>query len=254
MVPRASPVGASAVIVDAEFNEIEGEAGELDLTEDDGLPWLEADEEDDRAGGLDSRQLVAFVAILLLILVAVVALVYIVSNYNRGPAPVADGSTIEAPEGPYKERPDESGGKTFAGTGDVAPSVGQGETPESRLANGADAGDGDLNIAMPPIEGGGAAARNGQTESQNSAPKAATDTKGVGVQLAAYGSRARADKGWTELKRKSAALGKYKYRVVEGQIDIGTVYRLQAVTRNRSEAEALCRTLKAEGLDCQVKP
>jgi hypothetical protein len=41
--------------------------------------------------------------------------------------------------------------------------------------------------------------------------------------------------------------------VVEGQADIGTVYRLQAITADAGAAHALCSQLKAAGLACQVK-
>jgi hypothetical protein len=76
---------------------------------------------------------------------------------------------------------------------------------------------------------------------------------GVGVQLAAYGTRARAEEGWTQVSRRTDALAGVKYRVVEAKVDIGTVYRLQAVTGSRAEADRLCATLKADGVDCQVK-
>ena len=75
----------------------------------------------------------------------------------------------------------------------------------------------------------------------------------MGVQLAAYGSRERAEQGWADIARRSEALKGVAHRVVEGKVDAGTVYRLQAVAATRSEADALCAALKREGLDCQVK-
>jgi len=273
------------VVIDAEYDEIGAEEGELNLTNEDSLPWLEADEEDDRGAGIDTAQMVGFLALLVAVGLVVVGLVWFVSNRDSGGAIMADGSTIEAPDGPYKVRPDEAGGKEFPGTGDVAPGVGEGQAPEARMANstGAGTGDQDLGIPMPPIGGStpsvgggsgsgagtkparadGADANAGATAgssssssaspSAKSAPVTASATGGVGVQLAAYNSKSRAEKGWRELQGKSAALKGVKYRIVEGQIDIGTVYRLQAVTSNRSAADSLCRALKKEGLDCQVK-
>ena len=250
------------MIVEAEFDEIEETFDELDLAQEDGLPWLEPEEEYEGEGEIDTAQIVGFVAVLLVFLVGAFGLVYAVSNFNRGPQIVADGSTIEAPAGPVRERPQDAGGKQFAGTGDVAPGVGQGESSEARLASGAGAGSGDLSIAMPAIEGGAGVAPveadpAASVSSSPAAPAAqapAPDMAGaVGVQLAAYSSRARAEKGWRDLQRQSSTLSQYKHRVVEGRIDIGTVYRLQAVAADRSQAEALCRTLKEQGLDCQVK-
>src|SRR3546814_5662103 len=56
------------------------------------------------------------------------------SNRGASDAIVADGSTIEAPKGPYKVRPANAGGKTFAGTGTIAPAVGEGKQRDARLA------------------------------------------------------------------------------------------------------------------------
>ena len=55
------------------------------------------------------------------------------------------------------------------------------------------------------------------------------------------------------MSRRTEALAGVKHRVVEGKVDIGTVYRLQAVAGSRAEAERLCAALKADGLDCQIK-
>jgi len=73
------------------------------------------------------------------------------------------------------------------------------------------------------------------------------------VQLAAYGTRTRAEQGWNDLSRRTDKLAGVKYRVVEGKVDIGTVYRLQAVAPDRATAEQLCAALKSDGLDCQIK-
>ncbi|MEM6857317.1 MAG: SPOR domain-containing protein [Pseudomonadota bacterium] len=268
------------MIIEAEFDEIDQAGEELDFAKEGDLPWLESDEGVEEAGGVDTAQLIGFVAVLLAVLLVVVGGVWYVNNSGGGPVQIADGSTIKAPDGPYKERPEDAGGKQFPGTNDVAPSVAQGQSSEGRLASGTGAASGDqnLDISMPPIAGdgervsgptaaSGTQSQSGASETDNpgsssassaSTPPttsgASTRSGGVGVQLAAYSSRARADKGWRELQRQSAALKGLQYRVVEGRIDIGTVYRLQAILANRAEADALCRTLKSQGLDCQVKP
>ncbi|MDY7097433.1 MAG: SPOR domain-containing protein [Pseudomonadota bacterium] len=270
-------------MIEAEYDEIDGSGSELDLSEEDSLPWLEADEEDDSAGSLDTAQLVGFLALLGAVLFGVLGTIYFVSQSGSSDEMVADGSTIEAPEGPYKTAPDDPGGKEFAGTGDVAPGVGQGQAPDSQMASntGAASGDQDLNIAMPSIGGGDAAtgqgggasgsgtnpprtgaareiAANGGSTSQSgvsgNSGSSSASSGGVGVQLAAYSSRSRAEQGWRDLKGRTSALSGFKHRVVEGQVDIGTVYRLQAVAANRSAADKLCATLKRQGLDCAVKP
>lgn len=234
-------------MIDAEYEELndgaDGAFGDqLDLAETDSLPWLESDEEDEDAGGLDMMQIAGFFTALVALLAAVVGGVWYFSNRAAEGNLVADGSVIEAPAGPIKERPDDPGGKEFAGTGNVAPVVGEGG---SRPAV----------VAEKPVPAASAAATPSPAAArpvpaETPAPAALT---GVGVQIAAYGTRARAEQGWSDITRRTDKLAGVKYRIVEGKVDIGTVYRLQAVTADRAAAERLCAALKADGLDCQVK-
>ncbi len=207
---------------------------ELDLSQDEALPWLESDEEDEAAGGIDSRQIILLAGVLLLLLAIAIFAIWYFSNRSGDDTPIADGSTITAPEGPYKERPDDPGGKEFAGTGNVAPAVGEGETREGVVA------DSNEQAAGPSIE----------TRTTDDTP---AEQDGVGVQVGAFGSRARAEIGWQNLTRQTSALAGVRYRVQQGEADIGTVYRLQAVAEDLAAAERLCRNLKADGIPCQVK-
>ncbi|MEL6529968.1 MAG: SPOR domain-containing protein [Pseudomonadota bacterium] len=256
-------------MIEAEFEEIDETDGELDLSSEDSLPWLESDEDEDQ-GGFDISQFLGFGAILLALLGAMVFGIWFLTNQTRDADLVADGSTIEAPEGPYKERPEDPGGKEFAGTGNVAPVVGEGQTREGVMADG--------ESANANGEGSGASASgsttaanttgSGSTGSSSATSGAASgsDSEGtansggtssssvVGVQVGAYGSRARAEAGWQTLLGSSDALSGVRYRIVKGEADIGTVYRLQALASNRTSADQLCSALKADGLPCQVKP
>lgn len=232
------------MIIEAEYEEVEDCAAaaesELDLSDDDSLPWLEADEDDNSAGGIDTAQVIGFLLILLTILIGVVGAIWYFSNRGTDADMIADGSIIEAPEGPIKERPTDPGGKEFAGTGNVAPVVAEGGTRE-----------GVMETSGP---GGEAAGGTGDTAAATKTQEVSAGAGGVGVQLAAYSSRARAEQGWNDLRRRTDVLDNARYRVEEGTVDIGTVYRLQAVAGSRVEADQLCAALKADGLDCQVKP
>lgn len=238
-------------MIDAEYEDLDAAAkefgGELDLADTDSLPWLESDAEDEDAGGLDNAQILGFAAALLLLLGAVVGGVWYVSNRAASGEVVADGGVIAAPKGPIKQRPDNPGGKEFAGTGSVASVVGEGG---SRPAVVAEKPAAQPSATTPePVTAPSAAAWPAAATAAKIAPAA----QGIGVQLAAYGTRARAEQGWSDLSRRTDALAGVGYRVVEGKVDIGTVYRLQAVASSRAEAERLCAALKADGLDCQVK-
>ena len=234
------------MMVDAEYEELGEPEGELDLVDTDSLPWLESDEEDEEAGGVDVMQIIGFVGLLMALLAMVVGGVWWFTNRASGSDAVADGSVIEAPEGPIKQAPDNPGGKTFAGTGNVAPVVGEGGSRNAVVAE----------PAMPALPGGtpGAAPSAAATGAAPAAtPAPAPVVPGTGVQLAAYGTRARAEQGWVDAQRRTDKLSGVKYRIVEGKVDIGTVYRLQAVAGSRAEADRLCAALKSDGVDCQVK-
>ena len=144
---------------------------------------------------------------------------------------MADGSTIEAPDEPYKVRPDDPGGTEVAGTGDVSFEVGQGQGREGQVADGAPAPS--INLEQGEGEAG--------------------SSSGVGVQVGAFQTRAGAQTGWTNLRGRFSALQGMNHRIIEGTVDSGTIYRLQAVAPSVAAAESLCRTIRSGGGDCQVK-
>lgn len=222
----------------------DGQEAELALSGDDSLPWLESDEYDPDEGAVDTARIVGFAAILLAILATAIGGVWWYSNRMTAAEIVADGSTIEAPEGPYKERPEDAGGKTFAGTGNVAPAVGEGVAGESVLA--------EVEATTAPIIPAPDAAPRPSISTVGSENEP-TEPQGVGVQVGAYGSRANAEAGWATLRRQTTLLNDVRYRIVRGQADIGTVYRLQAITSDLAAARELCNALKSDGLACQVK-
>ncbi|MEL7189088.1 MAG: SPOR domain-containing protein [Pseudomonadota bacterium] len=248
------------MVVDAEFEELPREdipvtEQELNLTADESLPWLESDEDVAATGGIDSIQVMSFLAVLLVLAAAIILAAWYFTKGDGSEAPVADGSTIEAPEGPIKEKPDNPGGKEFEGTGNLAPAVGEGEVRDAQIADGADASGADGGADADA--GGDAQRPSAETQTADSdasdTPSAA-DNSGFAVQLAAYGNRARAEQGWRDLSRSSGALSGKNYRIIEANVDIGTVYRLQVPASSRAEASALCDAIKADGLECAVKP
>lgn len=199
---------------------------------DEQLPWLESDD-DYEPQGVDTTRIAAFAVIGLVLIGLLVGGIWWFTRDRADPALMADGSTIEAPEEPYKSRPEEPGGKTFDGTGDTSFAVGEGQTREGKIA---------------------AADPRPSIDTQAASPVTSEEKKGgVGVQVGAYSSRASAEAGWSRLVQQYSALSGVSHRVVEGQADIGKVYRLQAVAGDVSGARALCDSIKAAGGSCQVK-
>jgi hypothetical protein len=207
--------------------------------EDERLPWLESGDEDDDEGEVDAGRIVGFVMFATLALIAMVGGIWWFGQRAPDAEMVADGSTIAAPAGPYKVRPSEPGGKTFEGTGNLAPAVGEGKTTEGRIAD---------QGPRPSID----APKPGQTAAASAAPAAAS-AGGVPVQVGAYTSKEDAESGWQSLLSRTDKLAGVSHRVVQGTADMGTVYRLQAMAGNAASASALCRALNADGVDCQVK-
>lgn len=230
----------------------------LDSGDDVRLPWLESgdeDADDDTGGGA----LMKLVLLGLLALVVIVGGIWYASRSASGPELVADGGVIAAPDQPYKEKPSDPGGRTFAGTGDTsfAVSVGQ-NRPAGMAVEGAAAQPGFETVEADPGKTGVKPAPAAQAPaaakpaaSASAAPAAAT--AGVGVQVGAFSSRAAAEAAWSKLAQQHSALSGLPHRVVEGRADIGTVYRLQAVSADAGAARALCSQLRGAGLACQVK-
>jgi hypothetical protein len=255
--PESEDVGADGDEPDADADDYAHDdgRGQLDLgDEDTSLPWLEGDDDFEEGGGGGS--------FLMLAVLALGALALIIGGIwwftrERGEADlVADGSMIEAPDAPYKEKPEDPGGKTFEGTGDTSYAVSEGETRQVQLGDGS-------QTPRPGFEAVGATpapaakAPAGPVKAPSPAAPAQVATPSVaagpGVQVGAYSSRSAAEEGWSRLSSSNPALSGVKHRVVEGKADIGTVYRLQALPGDAAAARSLCAKLKAAGQDCAVK-
>lgn len=214
---------------------------ELDLAKDDRLPWLESAEEEEGAGGFDTSRLLLLGLLALVALGVVVGGIWFVGKSSSG-EPEPDGSLIAAPEQPYKTRPQDQGGKVFAGTGDTSFAVGEGQSREGKLA--------DTGSSAPAIAAKPSVASTVGEEPRETKPQAVS---GAAVQVGAYPTRAEAEAAWARLINQTEALSGVSHRVVEARVDIGRVYRLQAMAGDRAGANRLCDALKADGLACFVK-
>lgn len=216
--------------------------------EEERLPWLESPEDDwDEPQDSANGKLAGFVLMGLVALAAIVGGIWWITNRGPDPDLVADGSVIEAPDQPYKEAPQDPGGKTFDGTGDSSFAVSEGQNRPPQL--GGEAG---APVAPAPAPAVVPAQTAAPAAAPTGAPAAASG--GVGVQVGAFSSKATAEAGWTKLVGQAGAvLSGVPHRVIAGNADIGTVYRLQAVAPDAASAQALCGKLKAAGISCQVK-
>jgi SPOR domain len=225
---------------------------QLELDDDnERLPWLDADDDfEDEQGGAGRVMGLALMG--LVALGVIVGGIWWATHRTPDATLVADGSTIAAPEQPYKEAPKDPGGKTFDGTGNTAFAVSEGQTRPAKLgeASGAAAAAAAPKPgfdAVKPTTFGTPAPKAAAT------PAAAAPVGGPVVQVGAYSSRASSEAAWGRLAQQYSALSGVRHQSVEGKADIGTVFRLQAIPGDAAAAQALCGRLKAAGLACQVK-
>ena len=225
--------------------EIEAEEQLALADSDERLPWLESDDDDYEQPGVDTGRIVAFAAVGLLFVVLLLGALYWFTRDPRDSELVADGSTIEAPAEPYKTRPDDPGGRQVEGTGDSSFELAEGRPVEGQIDPG--------RVPAPSIDREQAGAPALAPAGTPSPATASANPGGIGVQVGAYSTRAQAEAGWSQLSTRYEALKGRSHRVLEGTADSGTIYRLQAVAGSVAEADALCRSVKAAGGDCQVK-
>lgn len=209
---------------------------ELALPANERLPWLESDDEDEESP-IDTSRIVAFAVAGLVVLGIVAGALWWTLGKPAEQRLVADGSIIEAPDEPYRMRPEDPGGMQVAGTGDTSFEVAEGRRVDARIA-----------AIEPPASIDVEHAGEGEAE-----PAPAPAPVGIGVQVGAYSTRTQAEAGWSTLVSRMEPLQGRSHRVVEGMTDSGRVFRLQAVAGDLADANALCSAIKAAGGDCQVK-
>ncbi|MDE8650376.1 SPOR domain-containing protein [Novosphingobium album (ex Liu et al. 2023)] len=231
------------------------EPAQLDLGDDDTrLPWLEGDDDEEEYAGYGTGQVIALVLLGLAALGLLVGGIWWATRDRPDEQLVADGGTITAPSGPYKVKPDNPGGEVVSGTGDTRFAVAEGQSRPVQIDESAPAPRPGFDGVAKPAASASGAPSGTPSPAPSASGAAGADTSGIGVQVGAYSTRDAAEKGWARLAQQSASLSGVRHRILQGQADIGTVYRLQAVANDRAAADALCRNLKAANISCQVKP
>ena len=220
---------------------INGNDDGLNLDDNDRLPWLEtADGYDVDDSGSPLK--IAFMVVAGLVLLAViVGGIYWAQRSPNGGAN-GNGALIAAPEGSYKEKPKDAGGKSFEGEGDSAFAASEGQKTGAVLA------------PAPPPAKPVVAPKQAEAAPPSAPAKASTTpANAVMVQLGAFGDSAKADTAWAALNKRFGFLSGMNRKIAEANVEGGrTVFRLQAITANSSEAQQLCAKLKAAGENCLI--
>ncbi len=250
----------------------------LDLQDEDRLPWLEPVEDYDREPTVSPTNLLGLVLGGLLLLGVIVGGIYWLQNRSGG-----SGDLIAAQDGDYKVPPNESGAKTFDGTGDASFATSEGAEPNGKIdaskvaeepavakvdAAAPTAGTPGAKIAeaqkaaaakaaaapKAAVPAGPAKAGTAPAAAPKvaTAPAAAPASGSAMVQLGAFGSEATANGAWGGLTKRFSYLAGLSKTVVPAAVGGGTVYRLRASAGSAAQANDICTKLKAAGENCIV--
>jgi hypothetical protein len=215
---------------------------ELEVGDEDRLPWLEAVEEDDDGDGPSVAKLIAAIVIGLVAIGVIVGGLFWLGNRNQ---PGANGEIIAAPEGDYKVRPENPGGMNVSGEGEVSAAASAGQTPQGNLnlrtpeAPVTRAPPAPAPVAQAPAHPAPAPARP--------APAPQHAAAGPTIQLGAFSSQAGANQAWTALSGRFRYLAPLSHNVMAAQIGGRTLYRLRA---SGADAAGVCRRLQVAGEAC----
>jgi len=232
-------------------------AEDMDLREEDRLPWLETVEPDEQET-VGIGRVIALVVLGLAVLAAIIFGIYKLQQRT----PTGDGQLIAAQEGDYKVKPDDAGGLKVKGEGDSAIATSAGKSGNGAIdLRGVPAGKravavkpadaaGRNAVAQVPASGGRLVAAAPLAPSKPN--DAGTATGGSLVQLGAYPSEAVANAAWANFSKRFAyvgALGKSVQPVAAGG---RTLYRLRVNAGSANQAADICGRLRVAGETCFV--
>ena len=219
--------------------------------DDQGLPWLEAVDDEDGPRGVSAKKM--FVA--LLMVAAAAAIVAGTFFWLGRRDSVVDGppELIRAETAPYKTRPDDPGGLDVAGESGTAFETSAGEDPDAALDMDKLPQGVDLPPPEPvpgtPVEP--APKKIPPNETKEPAPDGAAAASGPTIQLGAYGSTIKADTAWAMLSSRFPAVASLDKSVVSATVNGKAIHRLRAVG-STEQTRAACVALKAAGESCLV--
>jgi hypothetical protein len=227
------------------------EPEELEVGDEDRLPWLEAVEEEDGGDGPSVAKLIAAIVIGLVAIGVIVGGLFWLGNRGQG---AADNELIAAPEGDYKTRPENPGGMNVSGEGDVSAAASTGAQPQGNLNVDAVPEAPVARTPRPAAPAAQAAAPAPQRPAPTPAPARpapapAAAVAGATIQLGAFSSQAGAAHAWSALAGRFRYLAPLSHSVVSVQVGGRTLYRLRA---SGADAVSVCRRLQVAGEACSV--
>jgi hypothetical protein len=238
-------------------------ADEIDLRNEDRLPWLETVEPDEPERAGVGRVIVAILVGLLL----VAAAAYAFTKLRNSASQQGDGQIIAAQEGDYKIKPQDPGGLKVKGEGDTAIATSAGAAgagaidlkavPEAPITArrpaqpvpGTKAG-GTRVASEVPASGGRLAATPPMQAPRAPVPGAASG--GSLVQLGAFPTEAAANAAWSALAKRFGYVATLGKDVQQAEVNGRKVFRLRVNAGSANAASDICGRLKVAGEGCFV--
>ena len=237
-------------------------AEQVDLRDEDRLPWLETAEPEE-AGGAGLGRVLALVLLGLAVLAAIIFGIYKLQHRD---AP-ADGELIAAQEGDYKIKPEDPGGLRVDGEGAAAVATSAGRPHNGAIdVRAVPEAPVDGRRAAQPLPTANAGGRNAVSSvpapggrlvaaAPVGAPRAPTPGSASGgslVQLGAFPSEAIANTAWNGFARRFAYLAPLGKSVQPVAAAGKTLYRLRVNAGSANQAAELCGKLKVAGETCFI--
>ena len=222
---------------------------DMDDSDGDRLPWLEAVEDEER--GPSPVKLIALVVIGLLTIGILVGGVFWLAG---GSGSTANEELIASP-GEYKVRPPEAGGMQVDRSGSTQVATSDGVEPTANLNRGATPETPVIQPRQAPAQTTPAPqprpaitpAPATPAPQPAPAPRAQPTLSGPTIQVGAYPSAAAAEGEWARLSARYPYLGALQHAVTTYERGGRTYYRLRAAGAN---ARDVCRRLRAAGQPC----
>ncbi len=234
---------------------------EIEVRDEDRLPWLETVDEEYSEGPSIVR-----VIILAAIGLAVIAAAIFGFYWFRGHQSAdGNGALIAAQEGDYKVKPDDPGGLNVTGEGDTAiatsdgsstgnASINLGAVPEAPVdgtkvapSNPATSGSA-KTVAAVPVSGG----KLGTTTPAKPVAAATAGAASGLIQLGSFPSEAEANAAWAKKTKRFGYIASLGKSVQKAEVNGRTVYRLRINAGSAGQAAEMCGKLKVAGEDCFV--
>ena len=230
------------------------------------LPWLEPVANEDGGAGPSAGKMLAVLALVVASVALVAATLFFVGRNDGGGS--GEPPLIEAPETPYKIRPDNPGGMDVASEGDTAFQTSSGEDRDGRLD--ASKLDAEQKRALDEAKARAdaearrkAAQERGEdvlapqpekpTPQPKAEPKPAPPPAGAAgeaiIQIGAYGNQAQADMVWTMLQGRVPELANVSKTTMVATVNGKRYVRLRA-TGSKTAVATACTALKAAGENC----